>query len=201
MQNRFGHNPKFNAFNQDILKLDLSQIGKGLTVVGNIPYYLSNALIHYLVSQRAFIQQAYLTFQFEFGRKLIAKGGKDYTFLTVFLRYYAETKALFTIPASAFSPRPKVKSLFLLIDFSRPYRIRSSSEDFLWDLLRILFSQRRKKIFNGLKALFSPADIKNVLGDLNVSADARPEQLDLEKFIELGESLYSLRFKRRGGLV
>jgi len=185
---KFDKSHYIELYHKDILEFDFRRLGRKITVVGNIPYYLSNNLVYYLVEQRQFIDQAFLMFQHEFGSKLI--GRRQRSFLTFFLQYYAQVVPLFSIPPSAFYPSPKVNSRFICIDFEKPYGRRCWCEDFLWHMLKVVFSQRRKKIVNSLKSLAGKIDSKKILADLGISQDVRPEELDLKDFIKIAELLY-----------
>jgi 16S rRNA (adenine1518-N6/adenine1519-N6)-dimethyltransferase len=165
----------------DILKYPFSKLGKKVVVFGNVPYHISNQLIRYLVENRKYIKKGYFTFQKEFVDKLVAvPSTKLYGFISCYIRFYAAVKKLFDIPAQAFFPSPKVDSAFVEIDFysKNPYGI--ADENYLFDIIRRVFSNRRKKIVNSLP--FPKDKVKQILSSLKISPDARAENLSLEDY-------------------
>ena len=102
---------------KDILNFNFSSLKQKAVVFGNIPYQISKKIINHLISNRGFIKRAYLTCQKEFVDKVVAESGKEYNFLSCYTQYYAKVNKSFDIPASAFSPIPKVDSAFMSLDF------------------------------------------------------------------------------------
>jgi len=171
----------------DIRRFPLANYSERVTVVGNIPYYLSSDIIQYLIKHRDVVSYAYLTVQKEFANKLIGKiGTKEYGFLTCFLQYYAKTKKVFDIPARAFSPKPKVDSSFVSIEFLKEPSVAVMSDKKLFSVMKTAFSQRRKKIVNSLPSLKTNP---NVLLSFGINPDARPENLSLKEFSILANIL------------
>lgn len=178
--------------NCDIFKFSFSSLKCNcpFVVVGNIPYYISSRLITYLIKMRNFIKTAYLTLQKEFANKLLAKPStRDYGFLSCLISYYAQTEKIFDIPPSAFYPKPKVFSSFLKIDFYKTLPLQSSSEDFLFSLLRQIFSFKRKKLSNALGKFYKP----DLLSSLDIDFQQRPQQVSLKKYILLSDNLYKAK--------
>ncbi|HEC68787.1 MAG TPA: ribosomal RNA small subunit methyltransferase A [Candidatus Omnitrophica bacterium] len=187
LKERFKAVDFLEVFCGDIRNLKLSE--KKLIVAGNIPYHLSFQIIEFLIKNRKRIPRAYLTFQKEFAQKLTAKvGSKSYSFLTCFLKFYAEAKILFNIPQSCFFPQPKVSSALVKIDFSAhsELSLEESQEKMFLDFLRKIFQQRRKKIINILKELYrdKKKEIKDFLEDRKICS-YRPEEIDLKVLVEI----------------
>jgi 16S rRNA (adenine1518-N6/adenine1519-N6)-dimethyltransferase len=172
----------------DILKFDLSRLGRKITVFGNVPYHISSKLIEYLIFYRKYITKAYLTLQKEFAQKLIAKSGDgQYTFLSCYAQYYAKVEKLFCIPAGAFSPHPKVDSTFISLEFVKQPPYKAKSEDFLFKIIRRAFSNRRKKVINSI----SLAGDKNLIFEkIKVDSGARAQDLSLKEYIKIANCLY-----------
>ena len=174
----------------DFLKWDMGHLGSGIKVIGNIPYYISTPIIERLIRHSAQITEAFLTVQLEFGERLTAKpGGKEYGSLTCFAQYHADIKLLFKIKNSCFKPAPKVDSCFLHLKM-RPYETGIAiDEAFLFKLIQTAFQQRRKNIVNTLKGLAGRERIEAALKALNISGNARPENLTLSNYIDLSNNL------------
>lgn len=183
LEEKFKSRHNLKIINMDILDYKPQE---NFVVAGNVPYHLSFKILEYLVSYRKFIKKAYLTFQKEFARKLTAPlRSKDYSYLTCFFKYYAETKLLFVIPRVYFRPLPKVDSAFIEIRFrAQPlYPMRNEDKAFL--ALRKIFQQRRKKISNILKEFFPQEDIPSLLKTSGIEPGFRPEQIPPSKLFSL----------------
>jgi len=183
LTDKFKPQANITLVNGDILKFDISAIPDTLVVFGNVPYYLSTDLIHYLIAHKSRVTDAYLTLQKEFAEKLIAQPGTyNYCFSTCLLQYHAQTAKLFDIPKQAFSPIPKVDSSFMHIRFLTEPPQGFAHEKILFDIIKKAFSQRRKKIANSLRHL---SQDKNFFKDLDIDENLRPENLSLEDYIAL----------------
>lgn len=183
--------------NQDVLKADFEDLarsaGQYLQVIGNLPFNISSPFLEKLMENRSFIARAVLTFQAEVGRRLIASpGNKDYGAMTVLVQYHARISPLLEIPRSAFSPPPKVESMVLEIDFSRPYPLRASDEGTFRKAVRGAFAHRRKTIFNSLRSAYPDWSLKNISNALEksrIDPKSRAEVLGINSFIRLSDSL------------
>jgi len=174
----------------DFLKWDMAALHHAVKVIGNIPYYISTPIIEKLIEHRRQVSAAYLTVQLEFGRRLAAgAGSKDYGSLSCFIQYYADVKVLFTIKNSAFKPAPKVDSCFVRLDFSRPPAYHPKDEQLLFRLVRTAFTQRRKTLVNAVSTVADKERLGPILADLGISAKARPEELNLDNFVDISDRL------------
>lgn len=181
----------------DILKLDLGKgdllLQKPLHLIGNLPYNISSPLLEKLVNNRNRLGRAVLTFQREFAKRLIASpGNKDYGAITILIQYHAHLRPLLEIPKGAFYPTPKVGSMVLEIDFTRPYPSRASDEENLKRVVRGAFAHRRKTIVNSLRGSHPSLSIAKALQALQacgIDPGVRAEMLGIEDFLCLSSSL------------
>jgi len=131
LSQRYQKYPDIKIIQSDILKFSFSRFRKKVIVFGNIPYHISNRLMHYLVENRKKIKKVHLTLQKEFAEKLSAcVSTKTFSFLSCYLQYYARVRKVFDIPAGAFLPKPKVDSSFVEIDFYEIPPCVAKDEDF-----------------------------------------------------------------------
>jgi len=177
----------------DIMKLDYKalseELGGKLTVVGNIPYQLTSPILFQLLDAKACLARALLTMQKEVGVRLLgAPCTKAYGILTVLVSYVAAARPVMEIPASAFHPRPKVDSLSVLLDFSRPHPRRARDENIFKKLVRAAFAHRRKTLKNALKS-FLETDPSPMLESLGINPERRPETLNMDEWIKISNSL------------
>ncbi len=187
---KFHSRNNIKIIHSDILKFSLEDIGEKMVVFGNVPYQISNAIIAYLIENRALIKNAYLTFQREVVDKLIAKvSTKDYSFLTCYAQYYAKVNKLFDIPRGAFVPIPKVISSFIEVRFDDPSLPKVKDEKLLFEIIRQAFSQRRKKIANSLSRFCSDIDF---LSTLKIDKNMRAENIPLAQYILIADALSNM---------
>ena len=98
-----------NIINKDVLKVDISQIAddKKLVVIGNLPYNISSQILFKLVEERGCVEKAFLMFQKELAKRIIAPpGGRDYSRLSAVVQYAAEISHVTDVGPSAFFPKP-----------------------------------------------------------------------------------------------
>lgn len=142
-------------FVQDALCFDFSSLAveKKIRVVGNLPYNISTPLLfHWLASMDRW-QDAHFMLQKEVVDRIVAgPGTKTYGQLSVIFQYYCNAERVFLVPASAFSPKPKVESAILRL-LPKPERLLPQAlESHFVALVKQAFSQRRKTLKNTLGA-------------------------------------------------
>jgi 16S rRNA (adenine1518-N6/adenine1519-N6)-dimethyltransferase len=79
------------------------------------------------------------------------------------------------VPASAFTPPPKVDSAFVNLVFRKTPPAPVTDEAFLWRLVRAGFNQRRKTLQNALKGVAPAEGVRAALETLGLPATARGE--------------------------
>lgn len=153
--------------------------------VSNLPYSASSK-ITFRVLDRGF-EVAVLMYQTEFAERMVAPlGSKDCGRLSVMVQTYSVVQQAFRLPPQCFSPRPQVNSTVVKI-FPRDPIFYISDRRLYADVVRALFSHRRKTVRNCLKgstgSMLSGVWVERVLEALPEEILAsRPEQLYLEDF-------------------
>jgi 16S rRNA (adenine1518-N6/adenine1519-N6)-dimethyltransferase len=165
----------------DILKVSLPPFSK---VVSAPPYSLSSPLIFRLL-ERSF-DCAVLILQKEFAERLAASvGSKDYGRLTVTVYYRAEVELLDYVPRAMFYPQPDVDSMMVRLKPRNP-PFHVEDETAFFELVRTLFTQRNKKVRNGLIPLLRKHGITRKeaaeLADSMVYSSKRVRELAPEDF-------------------
>jgi len=180
---------------EDILKFSFNELEteKNLYVIGNLPYNISSPFLEKLIQNRHHVIRAVLTFQLEFAKRLVAgPGSREYGALSVLVRYHALVSPLIEIPKEAFFPRPKVGSMVVELDFTKPYPVKGGTEQNFRRIVRAAFSSRRKILANSLKGSFpslSPDYIVKCLVDCGINPRDRAERLDIDDFLRLSTVL------------
>ncbi|WP_068988924.1 16S rRNA (adenine(1518)-N(6)/adenine(1519)-N(6))-dimethyltransferase RsmA [Kangiella sediminilitoris] len=186
LESKFGHYENFSIHQSDALKFNFSELRQEseepLRIVGNLPYNISTPLIFHLLKQREDIEDMYFMLQKEVVERLCAHPGtKQYGRLSVMAQYYCHASMLFTVPAGAFSPPPKVESAIVCL---QPYKSLPQSvndADLLAKIVTAAFNQRRKTIRNSLKQWLESEDFDSI----GLAGSERAERLSLEDFIKI----------------
>jgi 16S rRNA (adenine1518-N6/adenine1519-N6)-dimethyltransferase len=148
----------------DVLQVNYAEmaaaVGQPLTVVGNLPYYITSQILFALAdaSHQGAVRSATVTMQWEVGQRMVAPTHcKDYGILSVVFQLYASVHCHFKIPPTVFYPQPKVDSALLGLHFLGPAALRRRLCGVRpTDLRRVVtatFQQRRKTVRNSLKKL------------------------------------------------
>jgi 16S rRNA (adenine1518-N6/adenine1519-N6)-dimethyltransferase len=129
----------------DILNVSLPPFNK---VVSAPPYSISSPLLFRLLENK--FDSAVLILQKEFAERLAASvGSKDYGRLTVTIYYRADVELLDLVPRTMFYPPPDVDSMMVRLK-PRAAPFHAEDEETFFELVRTLFTQRNKKVRNGL---------------------------------------------------
>jgi 16S rRNA (adenine1518-N6/adenine1519-N6)-dimethyltransferase len=172
----------------DALQFDFASLpvapGRKLRVVGNLPYNISSPLLFHLAGSAQRVQDQHFMLQREVVERMVAPpGGKTYGRLSVMLQWRYHMDLMFTVPATAFDPPPKVESAIVrMIPIAQPLACEQGK---LEQVVLKAFSQRRKVLRNCVAGMFT----ENDLIDAGVNPQARPETVPLEQFVALANRL------------
>ena len=174
----------------DALEADLAELaGQRFHVVGNLPYNVATPLLKRFIDAREHILDVTIMLQKEVAERIRAKAGSsDYGPLSLLIQYYATPVWGFTVPPGAFTPRPKVDSAVIRLEWKPGV---PDAKDFT-DFVHRAFSSRRKKLVNNLAAIFPDRSRENILAamtDARAAADARAETLTIEQFLRVYNQL------------
>jgi 16S rRNA (adenine1518-N6/adenine1519-N6)-dimethyltransferase len=151
-------------------------------VVGNLPYYITSEILLRLFAFSKYFESIVIMVQKEVADRIAAEpGGSEYGVLSATAQLYARVEKLFTLPAGAFVPPPKVQSTVLRLTIDPRQDALGVAGDGFIDFLRLSFGQKRKTLWNNLKGSYDEATLKRALGEARVKPTARAETLNLEQ--------------------
>ena len=147
---------KLDVLHEDALDIDLTTFSdKPRSIVANLPYNIATPLlISWLKKIRedsASFQSMTLMFQKEVAQRIVAQvGDKAYGRLAVLSQWLCDAHIVFDVPASAFSPPPKVTSSIVHLV---PKALDGEAPEFksIERVTAEAFGQRRKMIRSTLK--------------------------------------------------
>ncbi len=154
-------------------------------VVANLPYSVSSKITFRLLDIG--FEAAVLMYQAEFAERMIAPAGtKDCGRLSIMVQTFATVQNCFRLPPQCFSPQPQVHSIVVKIVPRDPIFFISNRELYA-DVVRALFSHRRKTVRNCLRgSVGSRLDQEWVDRVIAVLPEeilkSRPEELYLEDY-------------------
>ncbi|MBN1264469.1 MAG: ribosomal RNA small subunit methyltransferase A [Anaerolineales bacterium] len=173
----------------DALAIDLAALlgEEPYTVVANIPYYITSALIRKLLEHSNPAMRLILTIQKEVADRIIARDGKM-SLLSLGVQLYGAPSLAGRIPAAHFYPAPKVESAILRIDVHSDTGLSPEETLAVFDTARAGFSQKRKQLKNSIAAGLglSSDQAVSLLKEAHISPDRRPETVQVEEWKKLG---------------
>jgi len=167
---------------KDFLKYDLNEVFKQepFAIIGNFPYNISTQIVFKTLEMREQIPEFSGMFQKEVAQRICSKeGSKVYGILSVLTQAFYDAEYLFTVPPHVFSPPPKVESGVLRLIRKENHSL-PCDEKLFFKTVKTAFQQRRKTLRNSLKTFNLSDNLK-----ANSIFDKRPEQLNVQEFIEL----------------
>ena len=178
----------------DALKVDFAGLlgGKTAKIVGNLPYSISSPLLFKVLEEKKSVSSCVFLIQREVAHRVCASPGtKKYAPLSILFQNDFDVHLHFRIPASYFSPPPKVESaLISLKKKPKPLSPVPHQPGFV-KFLKGAFQNRRKKLSNNLKALgISPSKIAETYLECGIEENWRAEQVSLLQFVDLYTQLY-----------
>jgi 16S rRNA (adenine1518-N6/adenine1519-N6)-dimethyltransferase len=159
-------------------------------VVANLPYSVGTPLLIGWLKTKPWppwFDRLVLMFQREVADRIAAAPGtKDYGRLAVLSQWRTRARLLFTVPAAAFTPRPKVDSALVEL-VPRETPAPACSVQALERVTAAAFGQRRKMLRSSLRQL--TPDSEALLTNLGIDPSARAEELPVSDFCRIANAL------------
>ena len=171
----------------DVLTVDWRTMAGGadLRVVGNLPYNIGTPLLLKLMLVHPLIRDVHVMLQQEVVNRLHASSGsRAYGRLSVLMQSVFTITPLFTVPATAFHPVPKVESAVVRLK-TRPDALSVDTLEALQRVTRLAFANKRKTLRNNFKGYLN----EQQLLALEIDPKARAETLSLAAFQRLSTAL------------
>jgi 16S rRNA (adenine1518-N6/adenine1519-N6)-dimethyltransferase len=176
----------FQVIREDALRVGPDDLGLSgpYTVVGNLPYQITGAILPRLMEWTPAPLSCHLLVQREVAVRLAAPAG-DWSLATLGLRIAADVSVRFDIRPESFWPSPKVHSSLVSV-FPRE-RVDPQLQRRLIELARPIFQQRRKQLHHGLANALkvSAAEATAILRSAGIDPQRRPGTLELAEWWQL----------------
>ena len=172
----------------DVLEVSLGDLAAGpYVLVGNVPYYITTPILFHALAPPRAARAVYLVQREVADRLSASPGTREYGALTVNVAAVARAETLFRVPASAFSPPPRVESAVVRITPLDTPLAMPAEERPLRTLVQNAFGMRRKQMRRVMRSLLAVDAVtaERILASAGVDPDVRPETLTPSQFVAL----------------
>lgn len=175
----------------DALSTNASEhLADQVRIIANLPYNIgTELLVRWLTSKTwpSFWQSMTLMFQKEVANRIVASpGSKAYGRLSVMSQWRCDTKIAFHVPASAFTPPPKVESTLVHFEALKEPKFPAEVE-VLEFVVSKAFNQRRKMLRGALKGYFQ--NVEEGLLSIGVLPTKRAEDITVQEYCAMSQIL------------
>lgn len=190
-----------NILEDDFLRMSLEKTfdGKPFVLTGNYPYNISSQIFFKMLDYRDLIPCCTGMIQREVAQRMAAgPGSRTYGILSVLVQAWYSVEYLFTVDENVFCPPPKVKSAVIRLTRNDVTSL-PCDENLFRRVVKTTFNQRRKTLRNNIRPLLSQLDLELQNKGIQPKDHAewlsqdlftkRPEQLSVQEFIQLTQSL------------
>ena len=184
-----------NLIKQDILKADWKKYlpDKKVKIVANLPYQITSPFLFEVSRFAEHFSKVVVMIQKEVARRINATiGTKDYGILSLKMQFYFDVKYEFTVKPHLFKPPPKVDSAVISM-IPRADKPEIENEKYFWRIVETAFRNRRKMLRRNLRELISVEQIEYLQNSSGIDLARRGETLTEEEFVQLYESMKSLK--------
>lgn len=187
LENKFEDSDKLELVNDDILEYDIPEVDR---CVANLPFEISSEVLTFLGERQI---QSSLILQKELAEKIVADPEEsEYAYLTVLINYYFVPVKLRDVSSRYYHPSPEVDTSIVKL-YPNKERHQVHDEDFFFEIVKALFTHKRKKLRNAF------VDARNILGitkdrakelrDELPHSEERVNALDVRKIKEVADFL------------
>ncbi len=186
-----------NHFDDDVLTAIDEAMSRGpnrqLKLAANLPYNVATPILSNLLLCKHVPVTLTATIQLELAQRIVATpNSKDYSALSVWMQSLCDGEIVRVLPPGLFWPRPKVESAIIHLVHRQDRRVAIPDLKYWHDFLRIIFFHRRKFLravaISGFRDKLTKAEVDDVLANQGLGAEARAEQMSVEKLFRLSEA-------------
>lgn len=175
---------------EDLLKLNPSELMEGTDykVVANLPYSITGLALRVFLEAAHPPRRMVVLIQKEVAERLVAKPG-DLSLIGLSAQFYSTPRIVAIVPASSFSPPPKVDSAIVALDWHEP-PTDAETRARMFVFAKIAFSQRRKQLHNILPSglYLSATQVASWLEVAGITPDRRPQTLSVDEWVRLAQT-------------
>ena len=189
LRERYADRTNVEIIQADVLTVPLGEVtaGRPFKLIGNVPYYITTPILFHALQQPRPELAVYLVQREVADRLTASPGSGDFGALTVNVGAVADAAMLFTVPAGAFRPPPKVESAVVRITPKDTPLVTPDEEEPFRTFVQSVFSMRRKQLQRILRSVWNldSATTDQRLESVGIDPTARPETITVEQFARL----------------
>jgi len=187
-----------NRLNPEMLETVFGHLaaapGRRLKLVANLPYNVATPILSNLLALESPPYSMTVTIQRELAERIIATPGtKDYGALSIWVQSQSRAEIVRIMSPEVFWPRPKVSSAIIQISYDETLRKRIPDREFFHRFVRSMFFHRRKflrsELLSAFKRRLDKPQVDAILAAVQITPNARAEQLDVETMLRLCEAV------------
>jgi len=165
-------------------------VARPYRVIANIPYYITAPILRTFLETEDQPLSLTLMVQKEVAESVIAAPGKM-SLLGASVQFYSHARLLFTVPARAFTPPPKVESAVIQVDLRETPAIDVPDVRAFFEVVRAGFATPRKQLHNALAGrLWLPPDAApDLLRAAGIEPMRRAQTLTLEEWAAVARAV------------
>ena len=170
--------------------------GRRFIVMGNIPYQITSPLIMGILEKEVPFDSMVLMVQKEVADRLTSPpGSRRIGSISIKVQFYSQVEMVLDVPKELFVPPPKVESAVIRFERNKlpPELPRDKrGRPAFFSIVDAAYMHRRKTLPNSVVAAGLPytrSQVEAALAEMDLTADARAEQLHVEQFVRLSELL------------
>lgn len=192
-----GEDPNFVLHEADAVRFDYAALAEARiaageptpTIVGNLPYQLTGALLFALLDQHARTGPWIVMIQREVADRLCAPpGSKRYGGITAALGRVRSISRVVAVSRGCFLPPPRVDSAVIRLDPLAQPRGEVGDPQAYLELVRACFQRRRKTLANALAGVATREQALRWIAAAGLDPQIRPERLGPEQFAALARA-------------
>ena len=172
---------------QDALTFEYSKIkDQNIFLVANLPYNIATTLVIKWLRYIKKFESIIIMVQKEVADRLSAKvSTKFYGRTSVLVQLHSNVKKIFEVSPENFYPKPKVDSS--IIELSPKSNLNFNYEN-IDELLKMCFSQRRKKLKNNLNKI-SYSNLQKIINS-GIDLNLRPQNISIDNYLMMSKLLF-----------
>lgn len=188
LRGRYAADPGVTIVEGDVLEMPLGTLAGGpYALAGNVPYYITTPILFHALARPRPSRAVFLVQREVADRMTASPGTKAYGALSVNLQALARVEYVFTVPAGAFHPPPKVDGAVVRITPLAAPLVPPELEARYRSVVQDAFALRRKQMRRVVRTIarLDARAADGVLADAGIGAALRPEDLSPADFAAL----------------
>ncbi len=165
-------------------------IGARFSIVANIPYYITGAILERFLEHGPRPERMVLLVQKEVADRIIARDGKE-SILSLSVKAFGTPRIVATVPRGAFTPPPSVDSAILSIAeiADMKFREHAIATDSFFRIVKAGFAHRRKLLIRNLESIVDRSLLEEAWARIGFEYNLRAEDMPVERWFDLVSNL------------